>query len=190
MAWIVFGSILGGIALIAILCILWGIITFNTFTRMKNQLDEAYSTMDVYLTKRYDLIPNLVETVKGYTKHENETLTNVMNARNAAMTATNPEEKIQGEKALTGTLKTLFAVAEAYPNLKADGQFTELTQALKNIESEIASSRKYYNGCVRQYNTKRETFPSSIIANMKKFEKRPLYEVDDEEKRQNVKVQF
>lgn len=187
---LVLGCVLGGIALIVIICVLWGVVTYNTFIKMRNQIEEAFSTMDVYLKKRYDLIPNLVETVKGYTKHENETLTNVINARNAAMNSKNPEERMQNENALTGTLKSLFAVAEAYPDLKADKHFTELMGELKNVENEIASSRKYYNGCVRQYNTKREVFPSSIIANMKHFEKKPLYEVDSEEERKNVKVQF
>lgn len=187
---LILGCVLGGIALIVIICVLWGIVTFNTFVRMRNKVEEAFSTMDVYLKKRYDLIPNLVETVKGYTKHENETLTKVINARNAAMTAKTPEERMQNENALSGTLKTLFAVAEAYPELKADAHFTELMGQLKNVEAEIASSRKYYNGCVRQYNTKLEVFPSSIIAKMKKFERKPLYEVDNEEERKNVKVQF
>lgn len=187
---IILGCVFGGIALLVVLALIWGVATYNTFIKMRNQIEEAFSTMDVYLKKRYDLIPNLVETVKGYTKHESETLTQVINARNAAMTATNPDERMKNENALSGTLKSLFALAEAYPELKADVHFTELMGELKNIESEIASSRKYYNGCVRQYNTKREVFPSSIIANMKKFEKKPLYEVDSPEERKNVKVQF
>ncbi len=187
---LILGCVLGGIALIVLLCLWWGIATYNAFVRIRNGIEEAYSTMDVYLKKRYDLVPNLVETVKGYTKHENDTLVNVMNARNAAMTATTPEERIKNENALSGTLRSLFAVAEAYPDLKANTNFTQLMGDLKNIEGEIASSRKYYNGCVKQYNTKREVFPSSIIANMKNFEKKPLFEVENEEERKNVKVQF
>ncbi len=187
---IIIGIIVGGIALLAIIFAIWAIAVYNAFVRLRNQIEEAFSTMDVYLKKRYDLIPNLVETVKGYAKHENETLTNVISARNAAMTATDPEKRMENENALTGTLKSLFALSENYPQLKADTHFNDLMNQLQSIENEIASSRKYYNGVVRQYNTKREVFPSSIIANWKKFEKKPLYEVDDESERKNVKVQF
>lgn len=187
---IIIGIIAGGIALLAIIFTIWAIAVYNAFVRLRNQIEEAFSTMDVYLKKRYDLIPNLVETVKGYAKHENETLTNVISARNAAMTATDPEKRMENENALTGTLKSLFALSENYPQLKADTHFNDLMNQLQSIENEIASSRKYYNGVVRQYNTKREVFPSSIIANWKKFEKKPLYEVDDESERKNVKVQF
>lgn len=187
---LVLGIISGVVVLIALIILFWAIGTYNSFIRLRNLIEESFSTMDVYLKKRYDLIPNLVETVKGYAKHENETLTNVIAARNAAMTATDPEQKIKNENALTGTLKTLFALSEAYPDLKANSNFQSLMEELKNIESEIASSRKYYNGCVKEYNTKREVFPSSIIANWKKFEKKPLFEVDNAEERKNVKVQF
>ena len=179
------------VALVIVIAILaWAISTYNAFVRMRNNVEEAFSTMDVYMKKRYDLIPNLVETVKGYTKHEGETLEKVIKARNAAMTATDPSVKAEKEGELQGTLKTLFSLTESYPNLKADSQFKDLMSQLKSIEDEIASSRKYYNGCVKQYNTKREVFPSSIIANMKKFEKKPLFEVESKEERQNVKVQF
>ncbi len=187
---VIIGIILGAIALIAVILISWAIIVFNTFIKLRNAIEEAFSTMDVYLKKRYDLIPNLVETVKGYAKHENEALTNVISARNAAMTATDPQKRMENENILTGTLKSLFALSENYPQLKADTHFADMMDQLKNIENEIASSRKYYNGVVRKYNTKREVFPSSIIANWKKFEKKPLYEVDDVEERKNVKVQF
>lgn len=182
--------VLAVVLVIVIAILAWAISTYNAFVRMRNNVEEAFSTMDVYMKKRYDLIPNLVETVKGYTKHEGETLEKVIKARNAAMTATDPSVKAEKEGELQGTLKTLFSLTESYPNLKADSQFKDLMSQLKSIEDEIASSRKYYNGCVKQYNTKREVFPSSIIANMKKFEKKPLFEVESKEERQNVKVQF
>lgn len=187
----IIGIVIGGIVLFSLIAfIAWLISTYNKFVKMKNNIEEGFSTMDVYLKKRYDLIPNLVETVKGYAKHENETLTNVMNARNAAMSSNDPESRVKNENALTGTLKTLFAVSENYPQLKADKHFSDLMAQLNNIESEITSSRKYYNGCVKVYNTKRELFPSSIIAKWFNFDKKPLFEVDNEEERKNVKVQF
>ena len=187
---IILGIVFGAIALVAIIIVIWAIAVYNTFVRLRNGIEEAFSTMDVYLKKRYDLIPNLVETVKGYVKHENEALTNIIAARNAAMTATDPQERMEKENVLTGTLKSLFALNESYPQLKADTHFTEMMNELRSIEDEITSSRKYYNGIVKQYNTKREVFPTSIIANWKKFEKKPLFEVDAPEERKNVKVQF
>lgn len=190
LAGIIIGCVVGLIVILGIIFAVWAVSTYNKFVRMRNIIEEAFSTMDVYLKKRYDLIPNLVETVKGYAKHESDALTKIISARNAAMTATDPQDRMDKENALTGTLKTLFALNEQYPELKADSHFTSLMADLRKIEEEIASSRKYYNGTVRQYNTKREVFPSSIIANWKKFEKKPLYEVDNSEERKNVKVQF
>ena len=170
--------------------IIWIIAAYNGFVKLKNAIEEAFSTMDVYLKKRYDLIPNLVETVKGYAKHEKETLESVIQARNMAVNAKNMEEKLAGENMLTGTLKSLFAVAENYPNLKANENFMDLQDQLKRLEDEIASSRKYYNAVVKTYNTRREIFPNVIIAKMFKFEKKPLFEVSAEEERENVKVEF
>ena len=187
----IIGIVIGSIVLLSlIIFVAWIISTYNKFVKMKNNIEEGYSTMDVYLKKRYDLIPNLVETVKGYAKHEKETLTNVMNARNAAMSSSDLETRAKNENVLTGTLKTLFAVSENYPELKGDKHFTDLMNQLNSMENEITSSRKYYNGCVKVYNTKRELFPSSIIAKWFNFEKKPLFEVDNEEERKNVKVQF
>ena len=181
------GYIIGGIVL---LLIIWVIAAYNGFVRLKNSIEEAFSTMDVYLKKRYDLIPNLVETVKGYATHERETLANVIAARNMAASATTLEGRIEGENALQSTLKTLFAVAEAYPDLKANTNFLELQGDLRLIESEIANSRKYYNAVVKTYNTKREVFPSVIIAGLFKFDKKPLFEVSAEVERESVKVKF
>ena len=184
---IVVGGVVG-ILLIAIIAWIWA--TYNKFIRMRNDCDEAFSTMDVYLKKRYDLIPNLVETVKGYAKHENKTLEAVIQARNMAMNSKSAEEQIKNENILSGTLKSLFAVSENYPELKADKHFTEMMNSLRQIEEEITSSRKYYNAVVKEYNVKREVFPSSIIAGWFKFVKKPLYEIEDVEQRKNVKVQF
>lgn len=181
------GIVIGAVVLILII---WFIAAYNGFVRLKNSIEEAFSTMDVYLKKRYDLIPNLVETVKGYASHEKETLERVMAARNAAVSARTVEDKVQGENMLAGTLKTLFAVAEAYPDLKANANFMQLQGELQRMEDEIASSRKYYNAVVKEYNTKREMFPSSIIAGMFHFEKQPMFEVSSAAERENVKVQF
>lgn len=163
---------------------------YNSFIKLKNSCDEAYSTMDVYLKKRFDLIPNLVETVKGYAAHEKETLQNVIAARNNLQNASTTEEKLAGENALQGTLKTLFAVAEAYPDLKANTNFLDLQNQLKAVEADIANSRKYYNAVVKQFNTKCEMFPSNIIASIFHFEKKPMFEVDSAEERKNVEVKF
>lgn len=178
------------VVLFAIILIAWIVATYNSFVKMRNNVDEAYSTMDVYMKKRYDLIPNLVETVKGYATHEEKTLEGVMAARYSCMNANTPQEKAEAENMLTGTLKSLFAVSENYPNLKADQNFMDLQQSLKTLEEEIATSRKYYNGCVKTYNVKRETFPSNIIAKWFKFEKRVLFEIANEEERNAPKVQF
>ena len=182
--------IVGIIVLLAVILIIWIWATYNAFVRLKNNVDEGYSTMDVYMKKRYDLIPNLVETVKGYAKHEEETLEGVMQARYSCMSANNIEEKAKYENMLTGTLKSLFAVTENYPNLKADQNFIDLQNSLKTLEEEIATSRKYYNGCVKTYNIKRESFPSNMIAKCFKFEKRELFEITEVEERKAPKVDF
>ena len=183
-------AIVAVVVLLAVILIVWIIATYNKFVKMRNNVDEAYSTMDVYMKKRYDLIPNLVETVKGYATHEEKTLEGVMAARYSCMNANSPQEKAEAENMLTGTLKSLFAVSENYPNLKADQNFMDLQQSLNTLEEEIATSRKYYNGCVKTFNVKRETFPSNIIAKWFKFEKRVLFEIANEEERNAPKVQF
>lgn len=180
------------IIVIAIIVILALVVmgSYNGLVKTKNQAEEAFSTMDVYMKKRYDLIPNLVETVKGYASHESQTLERVTAARNAAMTASSIDEKLKNENALTGTLKSLFAVAESYPDLKANTNFMDLQRQLQTIEEDIANSRKYYNASVKNLNNKIEMFPSSIIAGMFHFEKKPYFEVSSQEERENVKVQF
>lgn len=183
-------AIVGVIVLLLVIVIAWIWATYNAFVKLKNNVDESYSTMDVYMKKRYDLIPNLVETVKGYAKHEEKTLEGVMQARYSCMSANNIEEKAKYENMLTGTLKSLFAVTENYPNLKADQNFIDLQNSLKTLEEEIATSRKYYNGCVKANNIKCETFPSNLIAKWFKFSKRELFEIVDVEERNAPKVSF
>ncbi|MEG0074582.1 MAG: LemA family protein [Eubacterium sp.] len=180
------------IIIIAIVVILglWLMGTYNGLIKLKNQVEESFSTMDVYLKKRYDLIPNLVETVKGYAKHESETFAQVTAARSNAMNATSIDEKLQNENILSGTLKSLFAVAEAYPDLKANTNFMDLQKQLQTIEEDIANARKYYNATVKNLNNKIEMFPSSIVAGMFHFTKKPFFEVSSDEERENVKVQF
>lgn len=182
--------VIGIIFLIVTVVVVWLIVSYNGFVKMRNKTEEAFSTMDVSLKKRYDLIPNYVETVKGYAKHESETLQGVVDARNMAMTASTPEERIQKENILTGSLRSLFAVAENYPDLKANANFAELQRELSDIEDEIAGARRYYNGVVNKFNTKTEVFPSNLVAAMFGFKRKPLYEVNDAAERENVKVSF
>ena len=177
--------VLGAVGIVA-----WWISTYNKFVKMKNDVEEAYSTMDVYMKKRYDLIPNFVETVKGYAKHEKEALESVMKARYSCMSANTQEEKAQSENWLAGTLKTLFSVAENYPELKANANYISMMNSLQTIEAEIASSRKYYNGAVKVYNTKREVFPANIVARHYNFEKKVLFEIENVEERKAPKVEF
>ncbi|WP_028829369.1 LemA family protein [Proteocatella sphenisci] len=184
---------MGGALMVVLgLVVILGIISisyYNTFVKLRNQSDEAFSTMDVYLKKRYDLIPNLVEVVKQYAIHEKETLEKVIGARNMAMGSQSMDDRIQNENMLSGTLKSLFAVSENYPNLKADTSFLNLQSQLSSLENEISQARKYYNGAVRALNTKIEMFPSNIVANMAGFKKYPFFEAVEAE-RENVKVQF
>ena len=177
------------IAIIIVLAIAF-VGMYNSFIKLKNSCEEAFSTMDVYMKKRFDLIPNLVETVKGYAAHEKETLEKVMAARNGVQSAATVEEKMAQENVLTGTLKSLFAVAEAYPDLKANTNFLDLQNQLNLVEEDIANSRKYYNAVVKQFNTKCEMFPSNIIASTFHFERKPMFEVDSAEERKNVEVKF
>jgi len=179
MIWVILG--------VVILAAIYYVTTYNGFIRLQNMIEEAFSTMDVYLVKRAELIPNLVNTVKGYAKHESETLEKVILARNAA---TSNAEKMAADNQLTDAIKSVFALAESYPELKSNSNFMLLQQQLTDIENDIAKSRKYYNGIVRQYNTKIQSFPSSLIANAKGFVRQPLFEVSDDRQRENVKVEF
>lgn len=177
----------------AIVIVAWWIKTRNNFVRLKNRVEEAWATIDVYLKKRFDLIPNLVETVKGFAKHESETLEKVIAARNIAASAKTAEEKIAADANLTSSLRTFFnVVSESYPQLQANTNFLDLQGQLKNIESELESSRRYYNGVVKTFNTKLDLFPDNIVGKRmgEGYEKKPYFELDNEAERQNVKVQF
>ena len=189
--WLIVVLALAGVLFLTIIAIVaWWIGCYNALIRLKNNAEEGYSTMDVYMKKRYDLIPNLVETVKGFAKQEKETLEGVMRARYSCMSANEPEEKSKYENMLTGTLKTLFNVTENYPELKSNANFINLSNQLQSLEAEISSARKYYNGCVKLLNTKIEVFPSNLIARRYHFEKKVLFEITDAEERKAPKVQF
>lgn len=178
------------VALLLIVFLFWYVSAYNRLQRSKNFVEEGWATIDVKLKKRYDLIPNLVETVKGYAKHESETLQAVVEARSYAMRATTVSGKIEAENALSGTLKSLMKLQEAYPQLKANANFISLQEQLLSVENEIASARRYYNGTVRALNNRVTTFPSNLVARRMKMEKYSYFELDSEEERQNVKVRF
>lgn len=163
---------------------------YNSLVRLKNKVDEGWADIDTQLKRRYDLIPNMVETVKGYAKHEKQTFEEVTKARNMAMKATDPEAKAQAENFLSGALKSLFALAENYPELKANQNFLDLQSTLKEIEEHIQLSRRYYNSTVRDFNTKIEIFPNNLFAGMLGFTKRKFFEIEKAEERENVKVSF
>ena len=188
------GALVGIIAAVVVVIIViaivaWYIGCYNSLQRLKNVVEEGWATIDVQLKKRYDLIPNLVETVKGYAKHESGTLEAVIKARNAAMTATG-DAKMEAENALSGTLKTLFALQEAYPDLKANTNFLDLQNQLKLVETEIASARRYYNGTVKELNTKIEVFPSNLVAKRMRLEKRSYFEIENSAERNAPAVKF
>lgn len=169
--------------------VLWIIGTYNGLITLKNRVDEAWSDIDVQLKRRYDLIPNLINTVKGYAAHEKEVFEKVTEARTRAMNAGTAGDKAEAENALSGTLKTLFAVSENYPDLKANQNFLELQRELTDTEDKIQASRRFYNGNARDFNIKIETFPNNMIAGMLHFTKREFFEAGEGEK-ENVKVEF
>lgn len=176
------------VVVIIVLIILWVIKQYNGFITLRTKAEEGFATIDVFLKKRYDLIPNLVETVKGYAKHEQGTLDAVVSARGKAMSGT-PAERIEGEGELSQALGRLMMLTESYPELKADTQFTQLQTQLMSLESEIERSRRYYNGTAAQLNMAVKKFPGSIIASMFGFKEIPYFEVTGEQ-REAVKVQF
>lgn len=178
------------IIIIAAVVVVWLIATYNRLIQLNVRTDEAWSDIDVQLKRRYDLIPNLVETVKGYAKHEKEAFENVTKARAAALGAKGVEEKAEAENQLTGALKTIFAVAEAYPDLKANQNFLELQRELTDTEDKIQASRRFYNANVRDMNIAVQTFPTNIIAQSLGFKKRDLFELSEEAAKEPVKVDF
>lgn len=174
---------------IGVLLVIYFIASYNGFVVLKTRIQEALSGIDVQLKRRMDLIPNLVETVKGYAKHEKTVFQNVTNARSLLMKADTTGEKAVADNALSGALKSLFAVAEAYPDLKASTNFQELQQELEDTEDKIAYSRQFYNSNVRDYNTKVASFPSNFIASMFGFKPFDFFEASVEDKKE-VKVDF
>jgi LemA protein len=170
--------------------LLYAVSIYNRLVKLKNLVQEAWSSIDVMLKKRHDLIPNLVETVKGYATHERETLESVTRARNQAVGANSLEAKEAAEKNLNQAMMNLFAVAEQYPDLKANANFQQLQAELTSIENDIEKSRRYYNGTARENNTLVESFPSNIVANMYKFEKVSYFELDNIADREVPTVKF
>src|ERR1700674_1037577 len=175
---------------VLVVLIIWAIAMYNGLVRLKVQCDNAWADIDVQLKRRYDLIPNLVETVKGYAAHEKGTLEAVINARNQAMAATGPADKAAAENVLSGTLKSLFALSEAYPQLRAIEGFTSLQNSLAQIEETVQNARRYYNAVVRDLNTKILQFPSNIFAGMLGFKQREFFEVTSAAEREAPKVSF
>jgi len=177
--------ILGVIALILI----YVVAVYNSLVKLRNMVSEAFSTMDVYLKKRWDLIPNLVEIVKGYAKHESSTLEEVVRLRNLSYDKMSLSDKIDTNEELSSGISKLFAIAENYPDLKASQNFSDLSKELTKIEDEIAQSRKYYNAVVKKNNTKIEMFPSNIIAGLFRFKNAKMFEATTDE-RATVKVEL
>lgn len=174
---------------LVLVILLYIVFTYNGFVTLKNRVKEAWSDIDVQLKRRYDLIPNLVETVKGYASHEKETFERVITARNVAMAANGVKEKGEAENVLSGTLKSLFALSENYPELKASTNFLELQRELTDTENKVQAARRFYNGNVKDFNIKLEVFPSNIIASIFGFKASEFFAIGDEEK-ETPKVSF
>jgi LemA protein len=182
--WIILGVI--------VLLVLWIVAMYNGFVRARIKIDNSWSDINVFLKKRFDLIPNLVNTVKGYAAHESQTLERVVQARNAAaaVPASDVQATAQANQALNGALRGLLAVAESYPDLKANQNFLELQLALQNIESDLGNARRYYNATVRDYNTSIQQFPGVILARSTGFQPRQFFELDNPQEARNVEVKF
>ena len=181
MIWIIVG--------VVVLILLYVMSTYNGLVKLRNMVKDQWAQIDVLLKRRADLIPNLVETVKGYTKHESETLEAVINARNKAVSATGAEEEMKANGELTGALNKLFALAESYPDLKANTNFLDLQNNLKETEDKISYARQFYNDAVMKYQNKIEMFPSNIVAGLFRFKPEKFFEANEAEK-ENVKVEF
>ncbi|MBD9107298.1 LemA family protein [bacterium] len=175
--------------IVLVLIVLWAISVYNSLIALRNRVKDQWAQIDVQLKRRFDLIPNLVETVKGYTKHESETLEAVIKARNTYVSATVPEEQMKADGELTKAISKLFALTESYPELKANTNFQALQQELTETESKIAAARQFYNDTVMVYNNKVSMVPSNIIASLFKFNKEAFFEANETE-RQNVQVKF
>jgi LemA protein len=183
---------IGLIVFIVLIVVLAAIVigAYNSLVQLRVRTDSSWSDIDVQLKRRHDLIPNLVETVKGYAAHEKGTFENIAKWRSAAMSATSPEDRGQAENQLTGALRQLFAVAENYPQLRASEQFTSLQSSLQEVEGTIQNARRYYNAVVRDYDTRLQTFPTNILAGMFGFQPKQFFQVDQPSDRENVAVKF
>jgi len=188
----------GGVALIVLLGLgaiilivaLWFVVTYNGLVRLRNAVKNAWSQIDVQLKRRYDLIPNLVETVKGYAGHEKTTLENVVKARQAGIAAKTVKDQAAAENMITGALRQLFALSEAYPNLKANENFLALQEELSSTENKISFSRQYYNDTVQTFNTRQEMFPANLVASMLGFQPAEFFEIELAAEREAPKVKF
>jgi len=180
------------ITLVAILvfAVFFFIAQYNGLVSLRRQVDNSFGQIDVQLKRRYDLIPNLVETVKGYMKYEQETLDKVISARNRAVSATSVQDKAAADGQVTAALGGIFALSEAYPELKANQNMLSLQEELKSTENKVSFARQYYNDIVTAYNTRLETFPSNLVASMGGFTSRELFEIEDPIQRENVQVKF
>jgi LemA protein len=176
---------------ILVVLVLWFVVSYNGFISLVNKAKEAWADIDVQLKRRYDLIPNLVNTVKGYATHESQAFEKVSQARSMAMQAGTPAQKGEAENMLSGTLKSLFAISEAYPELKANTNFLQLQAELSDTENKIQAARRFYNGNVRELNTNIQSFPSNIIAGMFSFTKMDFFQLEEGSvQRENVEVKF
>ena len=192
------GLALGGMAMIvllvigglALLVVGWLVLTYNGLVRLRNGVKNAWAQIDVQLRRRYDLIPNLVETVKGYAAHEKETFENVVKARQAGIDASNIKEQGQAENMITGALRQLFALSEAYPDLKANQNFLSLQEELASTENKIGFARQYYNDAIQTFNTRQQMFPANMVARMMGFEPSDFFELEEVEMREAPKVEF
>ena len=192
------GLALGGMAMVvllvigglALLVVGWLVLTYNGLVRLRNGVKNAWAQIDVQLRRRYDLIPNLVESVKGYAAHEEETFENVVKARQAGIDASSIKEQGQAENMITGALRKLFALSEAYPDLKANTNFLALQEELASTENKIGFARQYYNDAVQTFNTRQQMFPANMVARMMGFEPSDFFELEEAEMREAPKVEF
>jgi LemA protein len=168
----------------------WFVVTYNGLVRLRNAVKNAWSQIDVQLKRRYDLIPNIVETVKGYAAHEKSTLENVIKARQAGIDASSVKDQAAAENMITGALRQLFALSEAYPNLKANENFLALQEELSSTENKISFARQYYNDTVQTFNTRQEMFPANLVASMLGFQPAEFFEIEDPAAREAPKVKF
>jgi LemA protein len=191
-------GLLGGAVLVVLLVLagvvavvaLWFVFTYNGLVRLRNQVKNAWSQIDVQLKRRYDLIPNIVETVKGYAAHEKETFERVIQARQRGIDASTVKQQQEAENMITGALRQLFALSEAYPNLKANENFLALQEELASTENKIGFARQYYNDTVKDFNTRQQMFPANLVASMLGFQPAEFFEIEEASQREAPKVKF